>query len=102
MPQSPQLQPGSPAPNFSALAVGGDFDGQPISLKQLRGKTVILYFYPKDDTPGCTTHACGLRDAWRELSKRAAVFGVSVDNARSHARFIEKHGLPFSLLVDED
>jgi peroxiredoxin Q/BCP len=96
------LQPGSVAPNFNALAVGGPFDGQRVSLKDLRGKTVVLYFYPKDDTPGCTTQACGLRDSWRELSKKAAVFGVSVDSARSHAKFIEKHSLPFSLLVDED
>jgi peroxiredoxin Q/BCP len=102
MPQSSQLQPGSPAPNFSALAVGGDFDGQRISLKQLKGKTVILCFYPKDDTPGCTMQACGLRDAWRELGKKAVVFGVSIDSAASHAKFVEKHCLPFSLLVDED
>jgi thioredoxin-dependent peroxiredoxin len=102
MPKSSQLQPGNSAPNFSALAVGGDFDGQRISLKQLKGKTVILYFYPKDDTPGCTTQACGLRDVWRELGKKAVVFGVSIDSAASHAKFVEKYGLPFSLLVDED
>jgi peroxiredoxin Q/BCP len=71
-------------------------------LKDLRGKAVVLYFYPKDDTPGCTTQACGLRDVWRELSKKAVVLGVSVDSARSHTKFIEKHSLPFSLLVDED
>jgi peroxiredoxin Q/BCP len=102
MSKSSAVQPGSPAPNFNALAVGGDFDGQRVTLKDLKGKTVVLYFYPKDDTPGCTTQACGLRDAWRELAKKAVVFGVSVDSARSHAKFIEKHSLPFSLLIDED
>jgi peroxiredoxin Q/BCP len=102
MAQPLKLQPCDPAPNFNTLAVGGDYDGQRVSLKQLKGKTVILYFYPKDDTPGCTTQACTLRDAWRELARKAVVFGVSVDSARSHAKFIEKHHLPFSLLVDED
>ena len=102
MASTPQLQPGDKAPDFSALAVGGPFDGQLVSLQDLRGKTIVLYFYPKDDTPGCTTQACGLRDAWREIAKKAVVFGVSVDSARSHAKFIEKHSLPFSLLVDED
>lgn len=93
---------GSTAPGFSALAVGGPHDGQTVSLASLKGKTVVLYFYPKDATPGCTTQACGLRDAWFEISAQAEVFGISVDSAASHARFIEKFGLPFSLLVDED
>lgn len=102
MPSPSQLQPGDKAPDFNALAVGGDFDGKRVSLRDLRGKVVVLYFYPKDSTPGCTTQACGLRDAWRDLAKKAVVFGVSVDSAKSHAKFIEKHSLPFSLLVDED
>ena len=98
----PQLQPGDRAPAFEALAIGGPFDGQQLALEKLCGKTVVLYFYPKDDTPGCTTQACGLRDVWKELAKKATVFGVSVDSAKSHAKFIAKHDLPFSLLVDED
>lgn len=102
MPSPSQLQPGDKAPNFNALAVGGDYDGKRVSLRELRGKTVVIYFYPKDDTPGCTTQACGLRDAWSDLAKKAIVFGVSVDGAKSHAKFVEKHSLPFSLLVDED
>ena len=93
---------GSAAPDFSALAVGGPYDGKTVTLSSLEGKTVVLYFYPKDATPGCTTQACGLRDAWSEVSARAEVFGVSIDSAASHARFIEKQGLPFSLLVDEE
>ena len=96
------LQAGDKAPGFEALAVGGPHDGERVSLKKLQGKTVVLYFYPKDDTPGCTTQACDLRDAWHGLAKKAEVFGVSVDSAKSHAKFIEKHSLPFSLLVDED
>ena len=71
-------------------------------MKDLRGKNVVLYFYPKDDTPGCTTQACGIRDAWSELSAKAEIFGVSVDPAASHSKFIRKHALPFSLLVDAD
>ena len=98
----PLLQPGDRAPAFEALAVGGPFNGQPVALEKLGGKTVVLYFYPKDDTPGCTTQACGMRDAWKELAKKATVFGVSVDSATSHTKFIAKHDLPFSLLVDED
>src|SRR5688572_16810844 len=96
------LQPGDPAPAFSTQAVGGPHDGRRVSLDALRGKTVILYFYPKDDTPGCTAQACGIRDAWAELSTRAEVFGVSIDSAASHTKFARKHSLPFSLLVDED
>jgi peroxiredoxin Q/BCP len=95
------LKPGDSAPSFTALAVGGECDGQQVSLEQLKGKNVVLYFYPKDDTPGCTTQACGIRDLWSELSKKAEVFGVSVDPAKSHAKFIKKHALPFSLLVDD-
>ena len=74
-----------------------------MSLKSLRGKPVVLYFYPKDDTPGCTRQACGLRDAWGEFDKRGAiVLGISPDSPRSHTKFREKYGLPFTLLADED
>jgi thioredoxin-dependent peroxiredoxin len=102
MTSRPQLQPGDKAPDFSALAVGGDYNGKQVSLRDLKGKVVVLYFYPKDDTPGCTTQACALRDTWKDFARKAVVFGVSIDSARSHAKFIEKHDLPFSLLVDED
>lgn len=97
-----ELKVGDKAPAFTALAVGGSYDGKKVSLSSLKGKTVVLYFYPKDATPGCTTQACGVRDAWSELSAKAEVFGVSIDGAASHAKFIAKQTLPFSLLVDED
>jgi peroxiredoxin Q/BCP len=97
-----ELKPGDKAPAFTGLAVGGSYDGQRVSLAKLRGKTVVLYFYPKDDTPGCTAQACGVRDAWPELSKKAEVFGVSPDSAARHTKFIKNHALPFPLLVDED
>src|SRR5689334_10701671 len=87
------LNPGDPAPSFTATAVGGEYDGKTVSLKELKGKNVVLYFYPKDNTPGCTTQACGIRDLWTELSKNAVVFGVSVDSATSHTKFIKKHAL---------
>lgn len=96
------LKIGDPAPEFNATAVGGPYgDGAAVTLEQLRGKTVVLYFYPKDDTPGCTTQACGLRDAWTEFEGLAEVFGVSIDPVKSHRRFIDKHSLPFPLLSDE-
>ena len=98
----PELQPGSQAPAFSAKATGGRYDGQTVSLADLKGKTVVLYFYPKDDTPGCTKQACGLRDAWRDFAGKAEVFGVSIDSAKSHAKFIQKYELPFPLLSDDD
>lgn len=95
------LQPGSPAPAFHAAAVGGSYgDGTPVSLAEFAGKHVVLYFYPKDDTPGCTTQACGLRDVWSELKARAALFGVSPDPEKSHRKFIDKFELPFPLLSD--
>ena len=96
-----ELAAGNPAPTFTALAVGGRYDGHTVLLRELRGKTVVLYFYPKDNTPGCTTQACGVRDVWTQLAGRAEVFGVSIDSAVSHAKFIKKHQLPFPLLVDE-
>ena len=99
----PDLKPGDPAPAFTATAVGGEFgDGKTVSLADLKGQTVVLYFYPKDDTPGCTMQACGIRDAWPQLAKKAVLFGVSIDPAKSHAKFIHKHALPFPLLVDEE
>ena len=76
-----------------------DFKG----LKDYKGKNVILYFYPKDDTPGCTVEACGFRDSFKEIEKlNAVILGVSPDSAKSHDKFITKFQLPFSLLADED
>jgi peroxiredoxin Q/BCP len=98
-----ELQSGDAAPDFNLTAVGGAYgDGQEVRLSSLRGHTVVLYFYPKDDTPGCTTQACGMRDHYSAfVSKGALVFGVSVDSPKSHSKFIAKHGLPFPLLSDE-
>ena len=90
---------GEPAPDF---ALPSD-DGTTVSLAELRGKPVVLYFYPKDDTPGCTAQACGIRDAWDAFRERGAVvLGVSPQDERSHRRFKEKHRLPFTLLSDTD
>ncbi|MEK0447422.1 MAG: thioredoxin-dependent thiol peroxidase [Verrucomicrobiota bacterium] len=98
-----ELRTGSPAPVFHSLAVGGPYgNGTPVSLSDFSGQHVILYFYPKDDTPGCTTQACALRDHWAEFEGKAVVFGVSIDSAKSHQKFIQKHQLPFPLLSDED
>src|SRR5882757_1068156 len=97
-----ELVPGAKAPSFTATAIGGEYGaGQTVSLADFKGRTVVLYFYPKDDTPGCTTQACGLRDSWAQFAGQAVVFGVSIDPAKRHARFIEKYSLPFPLLVDE-
>jgi thioredoxin-dependent peroxiredoxin len=96
-----QLKVGDSAPEFRAQAIGGKYkDGEPVSLADFRGSPVVLYFYPKDDTPGCTVQACGLRDAWGELSAHAHIFGVSVDSSASHEKFIKKYQLPFPLLSD--
>lgn len=77
--------------------------GEDVSLSQYRGKYVVLYFYPKDATPGCTTEACDFRDAHDDFSAlNAVILGVSPDDEKKHTKFIEKHGLPFSLLVDSD
>jgi peroxiredoxin Q/BCP len=98
-----ELKIGQAAPDFKATAVGGKYgSGKGVSLKELRGRPVVLYFYPKDDTPGCTAQACGLRDAWTELEKRGEIFGVSVDPVSSHEKFIKKYHLPFPLLSDPD
>ena len=90
---------GKPAPEFTLQSDTGD----EISLESLRGKPVVLYFYPKDDTPGCTTQARGIRDTWGEFERSGAVvLGVSPDSPKSHAKFREKYGLPFTLLADQD
>jgi peroxiredoxin Q/BCP len=93
------LNPGQRAPSFSLPDDRGDV----VSLESLRGKPVVLYFYPKDDTPGCTTQACGLRDDWQALAATgAAVYGISPDGPARHEAFRAKYQLPFSLLADED
>ena len=93
------LAEGMKAPLFKAEASGG----VTVSLKDLRGRYVVVYFYPKDDTPGCTTEACGIRDAYAEFKRRdVVVLGVSADPVKKHDRFIEKHGLPFTLIADAD
>jgi peroxiredoxin Q/BCP len=93
------LAAGDRAPGFSLE----DADGRTVSLADYTGKTVVLYFYPKDDTPGCTTEACGFRDAWDGfLAKGAVVIGISPDKPASHAKFKAKYRLPFLLLADPD
>jgi peroxiredoxin Q/BCP len=96
-----RLSVGDKAPKFRAIAVGGEYGaGREVSLADFRGTPVVLYFYPKDDTPGCTAQACGLRDAWSNFSAEAKIFGVSIDSAPSHEKFIKKYRLPFPLLSD--
>ncbi len=93
------LQKGSKAPDFEAQ----DQNGNRVSLKQFAGKKVILYFYPKDDTPGCTAEACNLRDNYHTLtSKGFMVIGVSTDPVPSHRKFAEKYALPFTLVSDTE
>ena len=93
----------SKAPDFTAPVIGGRHkDGDNVTLSELKGQNVVLYFYPKDDTPGCTKQACGLRDGWKAISQKALVFGVSTDSIKRHAKFILKHELPFPLIADED
>lgn len=90
---------GTKAPAFSLPAD----DGTTVALKDLKGSTVVLYFYPKDDTPGCTTESCELRDNWQALTRLGAVvLGVSPDSVASHAKFTKKFGFPFRLLSDAD
>lgn len=87
------------APSFKGL----DQNGNTIALKDFKGKKVVLYFYPKDDTPGCTAQACNLRDNHSELMKKGfVVIGVSADSVKKHKKFEEKYELPFSLIADED
>lgn len=91
------VQEGKPAPDFELTSDAGET----VKLSGLRGKPVVLYFYPKDDTPGCTAQASGIRDAWGEFERTGAVvLGVSPDSEASHAKFKEKYGLPFPLLAD--
>jgi peroxiredoxin Q/BCP len=93
------LKAGDSAPEFSAATSGGGN----ISLSDYRGKNVILYFYPRDDTPGCTKEACAFRDDFAEFKKHGAVvLGVSPDSVKSHDKFVEKFKLPFTLLSDAD
>jgi len=90
---------GSVAPDFTLPAD----DGSVVRLSDLRGRRVVLYFYPKDDTPGCTTQACGFRDNYVEIAEKdAVVFGISPDGINSHVKFRTKFDLPFRLLADED
>ncbi len=97
-----QLELGDAAPDFEAVAVGAEYGaGTKVKLSDFSGERLVLYFYPKDDTPGCTKQACGIRDAWSELtSHNTAIFGVGVDDPASHSKFIEKYQLPFALLSD--
>lgn len=93
------LQAGDNAPDF----IVNDQDGNPVKLSDLRGKKVVLYFYPKDMTPGCTAESCNLRDNYTLMQKQGfEVLGVSTDNEKSHRKFIEKEKLPFRLLADTD
>lgn len=98
------LQVGDQAPAFTTTAVGGNYgEGTSLKLSELKGVPVVLYFYPKDDTPGCTTQACGIRDSWKAIKETGAhLFGVSIDGEKSHAKFIQKFDLPFPLLSDTD
>ncbi len=99
-----QLNSGDLAPSFETIAVGGIYgEGTPLLSSEFRDKTWALYFYPKDDTPGCTKQACGLRDTWSKFAAlNVQVFGVSVDGEKSHRKFIDKFSLPFPLLVDTE
>lgn len=94
-----QLKPGAKAPDFTTT----DQDGRKVKLSDYRGRKVVLYFYPRDMTPGCTAEACNLRDNYKALQKAGyEVFGVSTDSEKSHQKFISKEKLPFSLLADTD
>jgi thioredoxin-dependent peroxiredoxin len=93
------IEEGKPAPTFTLPSD----TGEEVSLDALRGRRVVLYFYPRDDTPGCTAQACGIRDAWDEFEESGAVvLGVSPDSPAKHVKFREKYGLPFTLLADEE
>jgi thioredoxin-dependent peroxiredoxin len=93
------IEEGKPAPDFTLQSDSGEA----VTLSELRGKPVVLYFYPKDDTPGCTAQACGIRDVYGEFQRAGAVvLGVSPDDESSHVKFREKYELPFTLLADPD
>jgi peroxiredoxin Q/BCP len=98
-PASNELAVGAPAPDFEARA----HDGSDVHLSAFKGRPVVLYFYPKDETPGCTKEACAFRDSWAKLSQRGVVLiGVSADSDESHQKFAEHHKLPFLLVSDPD
>lgn len=93
------IEEGKSAPLFTL----DDTNGDKVALKDFRGRDVVVYFYPKDDTPGCTKEACGFRDLWEDIEKTGAVvLGISPDDGASHRRFTDKYGLPFTLLSDPD
>lgn len=92
---------GDMAPEFRATVVDGGNESQ-VSLSDLRGERVVLVFYPKDNTPGCTIQACSLREHWGDIQGKARVFGVSADSVASHRKFISKKNLPYPLIADED
>ena len=93
------IHEGAPAPDFTLISESGS----EVTLSELRGRPVVLYFYPKDDTPGCTTQACGIRDAYGEFEQAGAVvLGVSPDKVGKHVKFKEKYDLPFTLLADPE
>lgn len=93
---------GSIAPEFSVPVIGGSFkEESKVTLSELKGQRVALVFYPKDNTPGCTTQGCAMRDDWSQLDGKAHIFGVSIDSIKSHSKFIEKQQLPYALLSDE-
>ena len=93
------VKEGTAAPAFKTT----DANGEPVNLKEFRGKKVVLYFYPKDDTPGCTKEACSFRDAFSKFKKQGiTILGVSPDSEKSHQKFTAKYKLPFTLLADTD
>jgi peroxiredoxin Q/BCP len=93
------IEEGKKAPDFTL----DDQDGSPVSLSDHRGRHVVVYFYPKDETPGCTKEACGFRDLWSDIeAEGAVVLGVSPDSSASHRAFADNHSLPFTLLADPD
>ena len=97
-----ELLTGDPAPRFQAVAVGESYapEGEEVTLETLCGQRVVLYFYPENDTPGCTEQACAIRDTWDEFRRYAKLFGVNNGSPESHRRFIDKFALPFPLLSD--
>jgi thioredoxin-dependent peroxiredoxin len=93
------VREGEPAPDFTLISDAGE----PVTLSSFKGRNVVLFFYPRDDTPGCTTQACAIRDAWSDFEDTGAVvLGVSPDDEESHVEFKQKYGLPFALLADHD
>lgn len=98
-----KLKIGDRAPDFTAPVAGGEYGEEAsVTLSKLRGERVVLVFYPKDDTPGCTEQACAMRDGWEDLRDKARIFGVSIDPVKRHKKFISRHELPYPLIADED